>query len=136
MEHRRGARERGFTLIEVVVALTILGLILIVIFRIFGTGLTGLARADELQRAAIVAEGLAAQLDTLPTPLRMGGTLSGETDDGYRWRIVADGWDQAPRQMVTVGGRQARLARLRIAVEGAASGPRFEMTTLALVAVQ
>lgn len=128
--------ERGFTLIEVVVALTILGLILTVIFRIFGTGLTGLARADGLQRAAIVAEGLAAQLDTLPTPLRMGATVSGETDDGYRWRIVADGWDQAPRQTVTVGARQARLARLRIAVEPAASGPRFEMTTLALVAVQ
>ena len=129
-------RERGFTLIEVVVALTILGLVLTVIFRIFGTGMTGMARADMLQRAAIVAEGLAAQLDTAATPLRLGSTLSGDTDDGYQWRIVADRWDEAPRQTVTLGSRQARLARLRIAVEPPASGPRFEMTTLALVAVQ
>ncbi|WP_052121577.1 type IV pilus modification PilV family protein [Inquilinus limosus] len=135
MAHEPRIRERGFTLIEVVVALTILGLILTVIFRIFGTGMTGMARADGLQRAAIVAEGLAAQLDSLPTPLKLGSTLSGETDDGYRWRIVADSWDQAPRQTVALGARQARLARLRIAVEPR-SGPRFEMTTLALVAVQ
>jgi general secretion pathway protein I len=128
------AHERGFTLIEVVVALTILGLVLTVIFRIFGTGMTGMARADRLQRAAIVAEGLAAQLDTAATPLRLGSTLSGETDDGYQWRIVTDRWDESPRQTVVLGSRQARLARLRIAVE-TATGPRFEMTTLALVAV-
>ncbi|WP_051249368.1 type IV pilus modification PilV family protein [Inquilinus limosus] len=128
-------RERGFTLIEVVVALTLLGLILTVIFRIYGTGLTGMARADGLQRAAIVAEGLAAQLDTAARPLRPGDTLSGETDDGYRWRIVADRWAEAPRRTVALGGRRVQLARLRIAVEGAA-GRRFEMTTLALVAVQ
>ncbi|MGK9235087.1 type II secretion system GspH family protein [Inquilinus limosus] len=128
-------RERGFTLIEVVVALTLLGLILTVIFRIYGTGLTGMARADGLQRAAIVAEGLAAQLDTAARPLRPGDALSGETDDGYRWRIVADRWAEAPRRTVTLGSRRVQLARLRIAVEGTA-GPRFEMTTLALVAVQ
>jgi len=135
MAREAKTREHGFTLIEVVVALTILGLILTVIFRIFGTGMTGMARADGLQRAAIVAEGLAAQLGSLPTPLKLGSTLSGETDDGYRWRIVADSWDQAPRQTVALGARQARLARLRIAVEPR-SGPRFEMTTLALVSVQ
>ena len=53
MAHEVRIRERGFTLIEVVVALTILGLILTVIFRIFGTGMTGMARAavQELKAA-------------------------------------------------------------------------------------
>jgi prepilin-type N-terminal cleavage/methylation domain-containing protein len=124
-------RQRGFTLIEVVVALTILGLILTVIFRIFSTGLTGLAHADGLQRAAYVAEGLVAQLDAGTQPLKPGGRLEGETD-GYRWQIEAGRWADAPRQTVAIGSRQAVLARVRIAVLGD-RGQRFEMSTLALV---
>ena len=134
MKAESRGRERGFTLIEVVVALTILGLILTVIFRIYSTGLTGLARADGLQRAAFVAEGLAAQLGTAAAPLQPGSRLSGEAD-GYRWRIEADRWADAPRQTVKVVDRQAQLAEVRIAVESAA-GARFEMTTVALVPVR
>ena len=128
---RNRPKDRGFTLIEVVVALTILGLILTVIFRIFSTGMTGLARADGLQRAAFVAEGLAAQLDTAATPLKAGSRLAGESD-GYRWQIDADRWADAPRQVVALGGRPAALAQVRITVQSA-SGSHFEMTTLALV---
>ena len=139
MAHRWGLRDRtapqrGFTLIEVVVSLVILGLVLTVIFRIFSTGLTGLARADRLQRAAFVAEGLSAQLGASSTPLKLGDRLAGEAD-GYRWRIDADRWADAPREKVKLGGRDAVLAQVRIAVESAA-GTRFEMTTVTLVAVQ
>ena len=115
-------------------SLVILGLVLTVIFRIFSTGLTGLARADGLQRAAFVAEGLSAQLGAAATPLKLGDRLAGEAD-GYRWRIDADRWADAPREKVKLGGRDAVLAQVRIAVESAA-GTRFEMTTVTLVAVQ
>lgn len=125
------AREHGFTLIEVVVALAILGLVLTVIFRIHSTGLTGMARADGLQRAAFIAEGLAAQLNTAAMPLRPGGSLAGEAD-GYRWRIETDRYPGALRQASAFGNRQAMLARVRIAVESTA-GARFEMTTVTLV---
>lgn len=134
MVRDRSARQRGFTLVEVVVALAILGLILAVIFRINSTGLTGMARADGQRRAAFVAEGLMAQLAATDKPLRPGDSLSGEVN-GYRWRIVADPYPGASGRTAALGDKKMALARIRIGVESAV-GARYEVTTLRLVPVK
>lgn len=80
-------REAGFTLIEVLVSLTILGISLAVLLRIFSNGLD-LAHDTE---ADSVASGLAQSLlDDLGTtiPLREGD-VAGRFDERYSWQVHA-----------------------------------------------
>ena len=75
-------RQGGFTLLEVLVAFSILALSLGILLRIFGGGgrLAGLA--DEHARAVILAESLLASAG-VETALRPGES-SGEIDNRYR----------------------------------------------------
>jgi general secretion pathway protein I len=72
------ANQRGFTLIEVLVAFAIAALLLVAVLRILTLGLAGTDRADAYTRATILAESA---LDTLGvvTPLAEG---SAETRKG------------------------------------------------------
>jgi general secretion pathway protein I len=78
-------RSRGFTLLEVVVALAIAGLALVGLFRAGSGGLFAVdtaARAEEaIQRAQshLAAIGRDAGL--------IEGETSGDDGDGYRWRL-------------------------------------------------
>ena len=78
-------RQRGFTLLEVLVAFAVLAVALGVAFEIFATGLRGARSADALTRAVLIAESRLARVgvETELTP----GESEGETDDGTRWRI-------------------------------------------------
>ncbi len=78
-------RQRGFTLLEVLVAFAVLAVALGVAFEIFATGLRGARSADALTRAVLIAESRLARIgvETELTP----GESEGETDDGTRWRI-------------------------------------------------
>ena len=78
-------RQRGFTLLEVLVAFAVLAVALGVAFEIFTTGLRGARSADALTQAVLIAESRLARVgvETELTP----GESEGETDDGTRWRI-------------------------------------------------
>ena len=91
--------DRGSTLIEVVVALTLMGGAFAVLLGIFGQSL-GTAREGEQQLGArAIAQSL----------LRDGSDGEGVTQDGYRWRVhtttVAPG-----------GAGVSRLARVSVEV--------------------
>ncbi len=79
-------RNQGFTLIEVVVALAILGVGLTVIIELFSGGLR-LARASmEYTKAANYARMKMEEMSL--KPLIQEGTEEGESDDGaFRWRV-------------------------------------------------
>jgi len=47
---------RGFTLLEVLVALVLLSIALVAIFELFSANLRGLAKSDDYSRAVILAE--------------------------------------------------------------------------------
>lgn len=81
----RTERAPGFTLLEVLIAFTILALALGVAFEIFATGLRAGRGADALTRAVLVAESRLARVgaEIALTP----GDSEGETDDGTRWRV-------------------------------------------------
>ena len=53
---RRNIRQRGYSLVEVLVAFVILAMALTVLFRLFAAGLRNSAVSKEYARAALVAE--------------------------------------------------------------------------------
>ena len=82
------ARDRGYTLIEVLVAMIILASSLAIIFRIFSGGLLKIGVATDYTRAAMVAESVLAA--TGNTEKLVAGETSGRLLDKYRWsRSVA-----------------------------------------------
>ncbi len=86
MNIRRSSRCNGFTLIEVVVALAILGVGLTVIIELFSGGLR-LARASMEYTKAVNYARMKTEEMTLK-PAVQEGTESGESDDGaFRWQI-------------------------------------------------
>jgi general secretion pathway protein I len=80
------ARQRGFTLLEVLVAFAILALSLGVLIHIFSTGLDNLALGGQYSRAILLAQSRLAALG-VEEPLAAGGS-SGEFGDGYRWHVT------------------------------------------------
>ena len=80
-------RPGGFTLIEVLVAFAIAALSLATLMRIFGTGLESARISEAQSRATMVAESRLAAIGV--ERLLVAGESAGETEDGYRWRVVA-----------------------------------------------
>jgi len=120
---RRDAR--GFTLIEVIVALTILGLVLGIAYRVHATTLNGMAKAERLQRAAFVADSLLAQLGT-SLPLRAGDSLAG-TSAGMPWTIAVTRLAGSGAPVALKAGG-ATLVAVTVRVEAGADGA-IELTT-------
>lgn len=82
---KRRARQHGFSLLEILVAFSILSLSLGVLLRIFAGGGHIAATSDEYSRAILTAESMMATLG-VETPLQPGVT-QGELPGGYHWRV-------------------------------------------------
>lgn len=77
------AETAGFSLLEVLVALAVLGVSLGVLFRVFGQSLTDVGRAEHYTQAVLVAESQLATLDVDPGR----GLRSYETDVDDRFHV-------------------------------------------------
>lgn len=80
--------QRGFTLIEILVAFMILALSLTVIFRIFSGGLRNVALSEDYARAVLVAESQLSAIG-VSEPLESGVT-SGKWDARFHWERVVE----------------------------------------------
>ncbi len=76
---------RGFTLIEVLVAFSILSLTLAALFALLSAGTRNTRVADEYSRAVVFAETKMAELG-VTAPLR-SGTTQGRFDEDYLWEL-------------------------------------------------
>ncbi|MCX8119132.1 MAG: prepilin-type N-terminal cleavage/methylation domain-containing protein [Desulfobacterota bacterium] len=81
-----GSRQKGLTLLEIVVALAILGAGLMAIIELFAGGLR-LGRASEEYTKATQYARLKWEEFSL-RPIETEGVEEGEFDKTYRWRIV------------------------------------------------
>jgi general secretion pathway protein I len=124
MERRQG--EAGFTLVEVLVALVILGLVMGACYRLLATGLKTIAEADALFRAVLVAESVLADASQRADPRDAARDLA---LDGYRCDVAVAPYDDAemPGSEVT----HLRLYRVTVTV-GWGLNRSYALTTLAL----
>jgi prepilin-type N-terminal cleavage/methylation domain-containing protein len=125
---RRRRRARGFTLIEIILAVAIFALAAAALFPSFSTALRATAVGDHQVGAVQVARSLLERVGA-DIPLA-AGELAGTTEDGLAWTIVMqpaplldpDRADQSPvlpfSVAVTVAhesGRPVTLTTLRLA---------------------
>lgn len=89
---------RGFSLLEVLVAFTILAMLLGVLFQVFSGGLHAARAGDGYTRATVIAQSRLAAVG-VAQPLR-AGVFSGTTDDAYHWRVTVSTYvdDQLPAE--------------------------------------
>lgn len=87
MSSRSGAAA-GFTLLETLVALAILGVIMTTVYAVIGSGLRTAHRDEDRLLLGLVAQNLLARsrLDLNPRD----GPITGDIDGGLRWRIEAE----------------------------------------------
>jgi general secretion pathway protein I len=91
---RRGSAgaAAGFTLLETLVALALLGIVLTTVFGLIGGGLRAAHRDEDRLLLALVAQNLLvrSRLDLTPTG---DGPLSGDIGGGLRWRIESQPYE-------------------------------------------
>jgi prepilin-type N-terminal cleavage/methylation domain-containing protein len=79
--------EGGFTLIEVLVALAVVGMILATVYRLFGTGVLNVGRGNEQLTLALAADALLERTRADLDP--RGRDLTGVLPDGNAWQMTA-----------------------------------------------
>ncbi|MDF1486408.1 prepilin-type N-terminal cleavage/methylation domain-containing protein [Ramlibacter sp. H39-3-26] len=121
MAQARRRAQRGFTLIELVVASAIMAMALGMLYRALGASANNIARVEEYQRAAVLADSLLAQAETIPVH---GWNEMGKSAE-FTWRVqtqpfattVADlnapQLQQVELQVTWPGGGELRLQTLR-----------------------
>jgi len=81
---RSGCCDKGFTLIEILVAVSILGISLAVILQLFSGGLRSGRLSDQYTRA--IFHGREKMEEILLSQDLAEGDLAGEFDDSFRWK--------------------------------------------------
>jgi type II secretion system protein I len=101
--------SRGFTLLEVLVALTILALAIVTLMQLSSQGLRLLHLSDDYQQAVLVADRVARAADGLEVGVQAG------REGRFEWeRRVA--LMPVPEELVAGAGPELRLYALTVAV--------------------
>lgn len=128
----RPGKSDGFTLIEVLVAFTIMAMALGALLQTFATGLRSLNTAESYSTAALQARSKLAEIGPI-VPLEVG-EYSGELADGFSWRARIEPYAPAVPEGVPGGPRLAGY-EVEVTVSWSA-GPEVRLTTLRLAAQQ
>jgi general secretion pathway protein I len=92
-------RARGFTLLEVLLAFTLLAVAMGLLISTLGGGLRQVAEAEYETEAALHAQSILDGLGTLQ-PIRPGTTDGTSADERFRWTMsIAEIEDPAPREV-------------------------------------
>ena len=93
-------RERGFTLLEILVALAIVGIALTGVLQIFSSDLKGITEADDYVKAAIKAES--AMREILDSDELEEGSWVESTEDGYDISVTVKGIEEERTEYLSV----------------------------------
>lgn len=105
--------ERGFTLVEALIAFAILAVTLVALYQALGTSVVGLARASRHDEAVLIAQSRLSELAALPLPSATSseGDIEGTP---YRWRfeLIPDVTAEAPE----IAASPVRLQKVKLTV--------------------
>lgn len=86
IKHSRHSGAAGFTLLEILVAMSVMAIALVVVFQLFSAGLTGLTVSDDYLQATVRAE--AKMREVLDDDKLEERSWSEVTTDGYRFDVA------------------------------------------------
>jgi len=84
-------RQRGFSLLEVLVAFTIMALALGTLYQLSGASMGSTAYLERRTYAVIMAESLLARYRSIPPE---GVQENGGDADGFQWQLVSAPWER------------------------------------------
>lgn len=93
-------RERGFTLLEILVALAIVGIALTGVLQIFSSDLKGITEADDYVKSAIKAESVMREI--LDNDELEEGSWVESTEDGYDISVTVKGIEEERTEDLSV----------------------------------
>jgi general secretion pathway protein I len=105
--------DRGFSLIEALIAFAILAVVLVALYEAMGTSLKGFDRAAETEEALLIAQSQLDRLTAMKTPPAedLQGTIDGAP---FRWRAtITPSAQQEPEHL---RASPLRLHTLRLVV--------------------
>jgi len=130
------ARQRGYTLIEVIVAFGVLALAMAILLGILSGATQQVRWSQDAGRAALHAQSLLDQ--TGVGEVLQPGQSDGDFEDGrYRWSLQVEPWrDQGAQNAALIDPGASRLMRLTLVVQWGDGGPRqqLQLQSLRLVA--
>jgi general secretion pathway protein I len=127
-------RQRGFTLLEVIIAFALLAMALTLLLGSLSGAARQVRESEDASRATLHAQSLLAQMG-LGEPLQPG-QQEGEFEQGrYRWRLMVTPYaDPARAQATLIDPSAPQLLELDLAVQwGPAPAQRLHWQTLRLV---
>lgn len=106
--------ERGFTIMESLIALAVLAIMLVALYEAIGTGFRTFDRAVEAEEAVLVAQSL---LDGIVARRRLGEVREGQVEGTqFTWRLDVAAKAQLATLRLTVtwpgGGQGVAIERL------------------------
>ena len=128
--------QRGFTLIEIVVAFVLLALVMSTGFEIFSSGLRRAGDLEDQSRAVLIAQSRLASVE-MEAPLAEG-TTQGDSEDGrFHWTVAVSPSNegQPPPDQPQPGPGTFMLFRLDVRVEWQGVDQRahaYQLATLSM----
>jgi general secretion pathway protein I len=130
-------RAAGFTLIEVIGAIALLGIAFAVLLQAMGASLRLASNAAERTQAVLRAQSLLDSAYVMQPP--RAGVTRGQFDERYRWRLDVRPWQPATASVADAGTiPQLHVYRLQLEVSwgAAAHEQHVQFATLRAVNAQ
>ena len=122
--------QKGFSLLEVLVAFTVLALSLGVLFQLFSTAVRGVLQSEHYSKALIIAEARLALLGR-EEPLEQG-EKTGVEGSIYRWRTEVTPYVEEEQEDTTARLQQIKPYQVSVHVGWDESEARYPVTLTTL----